>query len=289
MDNVGLIEVVLGDVVHPANYHVVPRKSVKEIKPMESALDLVESRSLDKSELRVDKLVCVTDGQKWYRGRIKDIIALFGGEIRLEVFLIDYGILLKEVNYPRDICKLSDLFKNTSQRSFEFKLNGLIPVTRSFKFRSHCSSSRHSLTVSRRWTEVTWTIAHLLRQHYRKALVKIHSRESDQVSGELIVELPYGSSLLTKEPYAQILKKGGYSDQCPFVNVNQALIESNLAKIEQEIDAGGEVLPKYTVGYHAPKSIITKEKSSDVSKFNEEEELCSNVRRLSIKNALEHL
>ena len=136
MDNVGLIEVVLGDVVHPASYNVVPKKSVKEMKPMESALDLVESRSLEKSELRVDKLVCVTDGQKWYRGRIKDIIQLFGGELRLEVFLIDYGILLKEVNFPRNICKLSDLFKNTCQRSFEFKLNGLIPVTRSFKFHS---------------------------------------------------------------------------------------------------------------------------------------------------------
>jgi len=291
MDNVGLTEVVLGDVVHPASYNVVPKKSVKEMKPMESALDLVESRSLEKSELRVDKLVCVTDGQKWYRGRIKDIIQLFGGELRLEVFLIDYGILLKEVNFPRNICKLSDLFKNTCQRSFEFKLNGLIPVTRSFKFHSSSRLNCIPQTVSRRWTEVTWTIAHLLRQHYRKAFIKIHSREGDQAMGELIVELPYGPSLLTKEPYSRILNKGGYSDQCPFVNVNQALIESNLAKIEQETDAGAskEVLPKYTVGYHVPKR-SNSNKSSYVSKEEEEEELLSsNVRRMSIKNALEHL
>ena len=108
--------------------------------------------------------------------------------------------------------------------------------------------------------------------------------------GELIVELPYGPSLLTKEPYSRILNKGGYSDQCPFVNVNQALIESNLAKIEQETDAGAskEVLPKYTVGYHVPKR-SNSNKSSYVSKEEEEELLSSNVRRMSIKNALEHL
>ena len=165
MDNVDRFEVVLGDVVHPALWNLVPKKAIKELKPMESALDLVDARALEKSELRVGKLVSVEFGQKWHRGRISEIITLFGGEIRLEVFLIDRGILLKEVQYPRGVAKLSDLFKHTDQRSFEFGLD-LVPVSRSFKF-SHFSQTSYPLTVSRRWTEVSWTVAQLLKRHYR--------------------------------------------------------------------------------------------------------------------------
>ena len=108
------------------------------------------------------------------------------------------------------------------------------------------------------------------------------------MSGELVLELPYGSSSLTKtEPYSQILRQGGYSNSNPFVNVNQALIGSGLAKLEQS--KLKEVLPKFTVGYHVSKTQETA--SNDASKCDpdDQELLSDNIRRLSIKNALENL
>ena len=124
MSKSSLIEVQVGDILDPARYYLVTKSAVKDLRPMETALNLTQSRKLEKSELQIGKLVSVKRGENWFRGKILDILTLFGAEIRLEVLLIDYGEILKDVQFPQRIQKLPSLFKDPQPKSFEFKLKG---------------------------------------------------------------------------------------------------------------------------------------------------------------------
>ena len=124
MSNSRLIEVQVGDILDPARYNLVTKSAVKDLRPMETALNMTQSRKLEKSELQVGKLVSVHRGESWFRGKILDILTLFGAEIRLEVILIDYGEILKNVQFPQNVQKLPNLFKDPPPKSFEFKLKG---------------------------------------------------------------------------------------------------------------------------------------------------------------------
>ena len=124
MSKSSLIEVQIGDVLDPARYNIVTKSDLKKLKPMETALNMTACRKLEKSELQVGKLVSVSHGEDWFRGKILDILTIFGAEIRLEVILIDYGVILKDVQFPQRIQKLPNLFTDTEPKSFEFKLKG---------------------------------------------------------------------------------------------------------------------------------------------------------------------
>ena len=166
-------------------------------------------------------------------------------------------------------------------------------MTRSFKF-SHYSRHSFPSTVSRRWTEVSWNLTQLLCRYHRKAFIKVESRDAlgRIESGDLVIELSSDKTMLSKEPYSQILQKGGYSDRNPFVSVKKALVGSQLALYVESDEhfRKKEFLPLYTVGYHEPTQLQKDRESTVLSREGNEEELTlRNLRRLNIKHALEEM
>ena len=98
------IEVVIGDMIDPANFHVVFKSELKGIRSMEKVLsEKVPGREKGIKRLKVGKLIAVKNDdeeEQWFRARITDFYNILDGNIEVEVFLLDHGCTQRGIKYP---------------------------------------------------------------------------------------------------------------------------------------------------------------------------------------------
>ena len=133
------IEVVIGNVIDPANFHMVFKSEMEGITRMEKVLgEKVPGHNQGLKHLKVGKLIAVKseDDKLWFRARITDFYNVMDGNIEVEVFLLDHGCTLRGIKYPESVRDLPSIFEKLEPFAFKFKLDGNFFV-RFIKFLSY--------------------------------------------------------------------------------------------------------------------------------------------------------
>ena len=86
-----LMEVIIGDIIDPANFRMVFRSELKEIKPMEKILsEAIPGQDRSMQNLKVGKLIAVkTKDKMWFRARVLNVYKTFDDHFEIDVYLMD--------------------------------------------------------------------------------------------------------------------------------------------------------------------------------------------------------
>merc|ERR1711862_651387 len=127
----------------------------------------------------------------------------------IDVYLMDHGLTMNGVKYPECI-------------AFDFKLDGLVPITGTYKKKS---SNRDRVIRAKKWADVTATVAHIAVKTYKRASILVQSRDcrGRPKSGRLIFELDPQRLGLYRN-FVKFLEEGGYSERLPVVDLNKAYV-----------------------------------------------------------------
>jgi hypothetical protein len=270
------IEVVIGDMVDPANFHMVFKSEVKGITSMEKILsEKVPGQNKGLKRLKVGKMVAIKreDDKLWFRARITDFYNIIDGNIEVEVFLLDHGCTLRGIEYPESVRELPSVFEKLEPFAFKFKLDGLVPITGRFK-------SSSPIVHAKNWSDIAATIAHISMKTCKQAVIRVQSRDFQGLpkSGKLLFELEPNKLGMYKR-YVEFLEKGGYTSLVPTVDLNKAYIGSKFAVfVEPDAYQPKQVKPNFSAMIKHEKSKKPDEKSTDSGS----EFLKPAVQRLSI-------
>ena len=121
-----LIEVVIGDVIDPANFRMVFKSELKEIQPMEKILsETIPGQDRSMQNLKVGRLIAVkTKDKTWFRARVLNFYKTFDEKFEIDVDLLDHGITMNGIKYPDCVGTLPSNFQQLESIAFDFKLDG---------------------------------------------------------------------------------------------------------------------------------------------------------------------
>jgi len=268
------MNVLIGDVINPATMWVAPVAPdirTTPIKDMERNLSYdCQSGSLldDPPDVSLDLRVAVKSSRRaalWQRGKITSVDYTAGptfsrnDRVTVDVFLVDVGKELKNVDVATRIRSLPDHFNELEDTAFVVRLDGLMPICKSVDY---SKKGKFRNTISRTWNE------HCL--HMVFALIKVgdgatfYDSEVDldvQIKGgypirvgKIVLELP----LLIKpklqerlKPYTSNITAGMWlQGERRLLNLNECLLENNFAiKVDNKriFDIGESVKRKWTL------------------------------------------
>jgi len=284
------IEVVIGDMIDPANFHVVFKSELKGIRSMEKVLsEKVPGREKGIKRLKVGKLIAVKNDdeeEQWFRARITDFYNILDGNIEVEVFLLDHGCTLRGIKYPESVREIPPVFEKLEPFAFKFKLDGLVPITGKYKASS-------PIVYAKQWCDISATLAHIAMKTYKRAVIRIQSRDFQGLpkSGKLFFELD-PTKLGVYKRYVEFLEKGGYTSLVPTVDLNKAYIGSKFAVfVEPDAYQPREIKPNFSAMIKHEKSKKPEKPANSKNDFLKPavQKLSSEVRLMKLRSDLDEL
>ncbi len=126
-------------------------------------------------------------------------------------------------------------------------ISGLVPLKRTFRFKS-ATSQRFPHEKSNKWAEITNTVAHIAALTYKRASIEVknYTTYGRPRSGNLILELD-ADRLELYQPFLKFLQNGGFCNQLPIVDLNQAYVNSKFAAfVEDDYAHKKPILPTFS-------------------------------------------
>jgi len=290
-----LIEVVIGDVIDPANFRMVFKSELKEIQPMEKILsETIPGQDRSMQNLKVGRLIAVkTKDKTWFRARVLNFYKTFDEKFEIDVDLLDHGITMNGIKYPDCVGTLPSNFQQLESIAFDFKLDGLVPITGTYKKKS---STLDRVIRAKKWADVTSTVAHIAVKTYKRSLILVQSRDcrGRPKSGRLIFELdPRKLDLYIN--FVKFLQEGGYTNRLPIVDLNKAYVGSKFAIYVEpdsyqpkEAQANFSAMKNHEKSKSQPTPNCSFDVESNTSKAGESR-LTTEFRRMKLLSDLDDL
>merc|ERR1712156_1262366 len=256
---------------------------------MEKVLgEKVPGQNMGLKHLKVGKLIAIKseDDKLWFRARITDFYNVMDGNIEVEVFLLDHGCTLRGIKYPESVRDLPSIFEKLEPFAFKFKLDGLVPITGSFKASS-------PIVRAKNWCDISATIAHIAMKTYKRAVIRVQSRDFHGLpkSGKLYFELD-PNKLGVYKRYSEFLQNGGYTSLVPTINLNKAYIGSRFAVfVEPDAYQPREIKPNFSAMIKHEKSKKPEKPANSKNDFLKPavQKLSSEVRLMKLRSDLDEL
>jgi len=268
-----IMNVLIGDVFDPAMMWVAPvEQQTTPIKDMEWNLstDGQSGRLGDEppDDVFPGLKVAVKSSRKvelWQRGKITSVDHIAGptfhrnDKVLVDVFLVDVGKTLKDVEVSSRIRSLPDHYNEIEDSAFLVRLEGLMPICKSVDY---SKKGKFRNIISRTWNE------HCLNMVF--ALIKVSDGQTFYDSdvdlgvcvkggypirvGKIVMELPLmikNSHQQRLKPYTSYITTGMWlQGERRLLNLNECLVENNFAtkmKTEEIFSTGESLQPVLTL------------------------------------------